>query len=202
MTLHPAGDRIGRVERNGSRVDAIAMKTKAYDELWGVAEDNYGIITSAQARELGVSRQNLAVMERGGFLTRICHGVYQVKHHVPNEKDVYAIGVAAAGESGYLRGASVIAMLGLAPTVPGIVYVGAGKRVRRKLPDRVRLRDMTPCATTEFDGFEGIRCQTLVEALKTARDEGAVEADRIADAAVKANEKGLLTDEECAQFQD
>jgi hypothetical protein len=178
------------------------MRAKPYDELWGVAEDNYGIITSAQARELGVSRQNLAVMERGGFLTRICHGVYQVKHHVPNERDVYAIGVAAAGDSGYLRGASVIAMLGLAPTVPGIVYVGAGKRVRRKLPEGLKLTDMSPSSVTEFEGFEGIRCQPLVEALRTARDEGVVEADRIAEAAAKAKEKGLLSHEESAQFQD
>ena len=51
-------------------------------------------------------------------------------------------------------------------------------------------------------GFEGIPCQPLVEALQTARDEGAVEADRIADAAIAANEKGLLTDEECSKFQD
>ena len=36
---------------------------KMYDEIWGVAEDNYGIITSAQAGELGVSRQNLRKME-------------------------------------------------------------------------------------------------------------------------------------------
>ena len=173
-----------------------------YDELWGLAEDNYGIVTSAQARELGVSRQNLFAMERSGFLARICHGVYQVKHHVPNEKDVYAIGVAVAGETGYLRGASVIAMLGLAPTDPGRIYLGAGKRVRRRLPAGCVLKDRTPCETVEFDGFEGIRCQPLVEALKTARDEGAIEADRIADAAVRANEKGLLSHEESAQFQD
>ena len=174
-----------------------------YDELWGLAEDNYGIVTSAQARELGVSRQNLSAMERGGFLTRICHGVYQVKHHVPDEKDAYAMCVAAAGETGYLRSASVVAMLGLAPTDPGRIYVGAGKRVRRRLPDGCVLKDRTPCdAVVEFEGFEGIRCQPLVEALRTARDEGAIEADRIADAASNANERGLLSDEESAQFQD
>ena len=55
---------------------------KAYDEIWGVAEDNYGIITSAKAEELGVSRQNLVAMERMGDLTRLCQGAYQVKHHV------------------------------------------------------------------------------------------------------------------------
>lgn len=105
------------------------------------------------------------------------------------------------GSSAYLRGASVIAMLNLAPTNPGLLYVGSEDRVRRRLPDGFRVRDRTVCQTTEYDGFEGIRCQPLVDALKTAGDEGAVEADRIADAAKKAKERGLLTDEECAQFQ-
>lgn len=173
----------------------------AYDEIWGVAEDNYGIITSAQAKELGVSRQNMMAMLRRGVLTRLAQGVYQVKHHVPGVNDVYAVGVAMVGSSAYLRGASVIAMLNLTPTNPGLLYVGSEDRVRRRLPDGFRVRDRTVCQTTEYDGFEGIRCQTLVDALKTARDEGAVEADRIADAAKKAKEKGLLTDEECAQFQ-
>ena len=173
----------------------------AYDEIWGVAEDNYGIITSARAKKLGVSRQNMMAMLRRGVLTRLAQGVYQVKHHVPGVNDVYAVGVAMVGSSAYLRGASVIAMLNLVPTNPGLLYVGSEDRVRRRLPNGFRVRDRTVCQTTEYDGFEGIRCQPLVDALKTARDEGAVEADRIADAAKKAKERGLLTDEECAQFQ-
>ena len=40
----------------------------AYDEIWGLAEDNFGIITSAQAKELGVSRQNIKKMEKSGKL--------------------------------------------------------------------------------------------------------------------------------------
>ena len=173
----------------------------AYDEIWGLAEDNYGVITSAQAKELGVSRQNLAAMERRGDLTRLCHGVYQVKHHVVGPHDTYAVGVAMVGDTAYLRGASVIAMLNLVPTNPGILYVGAEKRVRRRLPEGFRVKDRVRCETTEYEGFEGIRCQRLTDALQTARDEGEIEADRIADAANAANEKGLLTDEECAQFQ-
>jgi len=53
----------------------------------------------------------------------------------------------------------------------------------------------------EYEGYEGIRCQRLVDALESARTDGSVELDRIADAAAAANEKGLLTDEECAKFQ-
>lgn len=174
---------------------------RCYDEIWGIAEDNYGVITSAQAGALGISRQNLVAMERRGDLTRLCQGVYQVKHHVIGPYDTYAVGVAMVGETAYLRGASVIAMLNLAPTNPGLLYVGAAKRVRKRLPKGFRVKDRTQCETTEYEGCEGIRCQRLPEALKTARDEGAMEADRIADAANIAREKGLLTDEECSKFQ-
>ena len=173
----------------------------AYDEIWGVAEDNYGVITAAKAKELGVSRQNLVAMERRGYLMRLCHGVYQVKHHVIGPHDAYAVGIAMVGDTAYLRGASVIALLNLAPTNPGILYIGAEKRVRRRLPRGFRVKDRTRCETTEYEGYEGIRCQRLTEALKTARDEGAIDADRDMAAANAANEKGLLTDEERSQFQ-
>ena len=174
---------------------------KAYDEIWGVAEDNYGIITSAQAEALGVSRQNLVAMERRGDLTRLCQGVYQVKHHVIGPNDTYAVGVAMVGDTAYLRGASVVAMLNLAPTNPGLIYVGSERRVRRRLPSGFMVKDRTACETTMYDGCEGIRCQRLADALKAALDEGAMDADRIADAAANAKEKGLLTDEESSQFQ-
>lgn len=175
---------------------------KAYDELWGVAEDHYGIITASQAGRLGVSRQSLSAMVHGGRLVRLCHGVYQVRHHVPSENDTYAASVAAVGEDAYLRGASVLYMLGLTPANPSVVYVGTAKRARRCLPKGFRLKVNAPCDAVEFDGYEGIRCQPLVDALMAARDDGAIEADRIAEAAIAANEKGLLTDGECAQFQN
>ena len=81
---------------------------KAYDEIWGVAEDNYGVITSAQAEALGVSRQNLVAMEKQGNVMRLCHGVYQVKHHVIGPNDTYAVGVAMVGA---VRGSQLHAAL-------------------------------------------------------------------------------------------
>lgn len=171
----------------------------AYDEIWGVAEDNFGIITSAQANELGISRQNMVKLARAGMLTRLCQGVYQVKHHVPDVNDVYAVGVAMAGDSAYLRGASVIGLLNLAPTDPSFIYVGAANRVRRRLPDGYIVKDRKVCDTVLY---EGIRCQRLFDALREAKREGVIEADRIAAAAARANERGLMTDEESAQFKD
>ena len=173
----------------------------AYDEIWGIAEDNYGIITSAKAKELGISRQNIVSLAHRGVLTRLCQGVYQVKHHVIQPNDVYAVGIAMVGDTAYLRGASVVAMLNLVPTNLGLLYIGSAKRVRRRLPDGFIVKDRMPCTTTEYEGYEGIRCQRLVDALNTARNDGSIEVNRIARAAMVANEKGLLTNEECAQFQ-
>lgn len=173
----------------------------AYEQIWPVAEDNYGIITAARAKELGVSRQSMAAMVQSGRLMRLGHGVYQVQHHVPGLNDVYAFANAVVGEDAYLRGASVLYMLNLTPANLAAFYVGTPKRVRRRLPEGFIVRENARCETVEYDGHEGIRCQRLTDALESARADGAVELDRIADAAVAANEKGLLTDEECAKFQ-
>ena len=173
----------------------------AYEQIWPVAEDHYGIITSAQAKAFGVSKQCMVAMVKSGRLTRLGHGVYQVQHHVIGPNDIYAISVAIVGDGAYLRGASVLYMLGLTPANPSAFYVGTSRRVRRKLPPGFKVKENANCDTVEYDGYEGIRCQRLVDALKTARDDGSVELDRIADAAVAANEKGLISDEECAKFK-
>ena len=168
----------------------------SYEQIWPVAEDHYGIITTAKARELGVSKQSMSAMVQSGRLTRLGHGIYQVQHHVPGQNDVFAFANAAVREGAYLRGASVLYMLHLTA-----FYVGTPKRVRRRLPHGFRVRENTPCDTVEYEGYEGIRCQRLTDALESARADGSVELDRIADAAAAACEKGLFTDEECAKFQ-
>ena len=92
-------------------------------------------------------------------------------------------------------------MLNLTPANPSVVYVGTPHRVRRSFPQGYRLKQNAPCEPVEYEGYEGIKCQGLVDALIAARKDGAVEADRIEDAANAANEKGLISDEECAQFK-
>ena len=169
----------------------------SYETLWDFAEDHYGIVTTAQAMAMGIDKHMLPAMAKRGTLIKKGHGVYLAKHHIPRENDVYAHSVAIVGKTAYLRSASVIALLKLAPTNPGVVYVGATARVRRRLPSGLRLVDMRPCDCVLY---EGIRSQPLVEALKTARDEGAIEADRIADAATSAMEQGLISKTAAAEF--
>lgn len=169
----------------------------SYDMIWDFAEDHHGLITSSQAVALGVDLHYLPAMAARGTLIKIGHGVYLAKHHIPKATDVYAHSVAIVGESAYLRGASVIALFDLAPTNPGIVYVGATSRVRRQLPQGLRLKDRCPC---EIVDYEGIRCQPLAEALRAALDDGAMDGDRVSDAARQAVERGLLAETEVEGF--
>ena len=169
----------------------------SYEILWDFAEDHYGIITTQEAVAMGIDKHQLPAMAKRGTLIKKGYGVYLAKHHIPRENDVYAHSVAIAGKTAYLRSASVVALLRLAPTNPGIVYIGATTRVRRKLPPCLRLVDMRPCDCVQY---EGIRSQPLAEALRMAKDEGSLEADRIADAARAAVDRGLILEAEAFEF--
>lgn len=170
----------------------------SYDDIWGFAEDNYGLITAAQAKELGVSNARLVVMAHRGSLVRVGHGVYQVKHHVPGEHDGYALGVAALGKGAYLRGASVLGLLNLVPTNLSVFYAGSQGRVRRQLDVGIHVtenRRIEPC------DYFGIPCEPVDVALRSAKEDGALDWDRLAEAAEKAHEGGFLTDEQLKAFR-
>ncbi len=172
---------------------------KTYDDIWGVAEDNFGIITSPQAEAMGISRAQLVMMERRDALLHIGHGVYQVKHHVPGPFDAYALGVAMAGNGAYLRGASVLGLLGLAATDLTRLYLGSPRRVRRNLPSTWVLRDRQKIVPTEY---HGIKSESVAQALASTLADGALDADRVEEAAEEATRQGYLTDEELAAFKD
>ena len=167
-------------------------------DIWGVAEDHFGIITTKQAEENGVTKQCLVKMAERGALTRLGRGVYQVKHHVRGQYDHFAAAIAIVGEKAYLRSASVLALWDLCPTNPSLIYVGSPMRVRKRLDVGIILNDMRPCECTEYFG---LRCQRVAEALKAARDEGIVDGERIISAAKEAEAKGLITHDESTEFQ-
>lgn len=170
----------------------------SYDDIWAVAEDNYGLITVAQAKGLGVTNARLVVMARRGVLLRVGHGVYQVKHHVPGEYDGYALGVAALGSGAYLRGASVLGLLKLVPTNLSVFYAGAPGRMRRRHDVAVRVaenRRIKPC------DYFGIPCEPVDVALRSAKEDGALDWDKLAEAAERARDSGYLTDEQLNAFR-
>lgn len=81
------------------------------------AADNHGLITSAQARTLGVSNNELVQYARRGRIRKVGRGLYQLVQWVPEGNDSCAWAVASVGPEAVLCGDSVLAMLPLrAPT--------------------------------------------------------------------------------------
>ena len=54
-----------------------------YNDIYEIAVDNYGLITSAEAKELGISDQDMKMLEKRGRLMKRGHGVYRLARYVP-----------------------------------------------------------------------------------------------------------------------
>lgn len=81
------------------------------------AVDDFGLITSAEAADLGMSRAEMVQQEKLGKLVRVARGVYRMPIWPSQPQAPYAIAVKAAGEDAFLYGESVVALRGLPPPI-------------------------------------------------------------------------------------
>jgi predicted transcriptional regulator of viral defense system len=166
-----------------------------YDKIYEYAADNYGLITSAKAKELGIPNVELVKLSNRGRLAKIGHGVYRINHYIPTRLDKFAEAVSIVGEDAHVYGESVLAMNELALVNPTTIFVATPKRIRKKLPNHIKA-----VVLKDIDGIayhEGIPSQNVVSAIKSCR--GRVMADRLADAVDEARKKGLVTELEAKQ---
>lgn len=154
--------------------------------------DDFGLITSVEAREIGVSNKELTRQAHRGKLERVAQGVYRMPIWPYQAAAPYAIAVKAAGPSAYLYGESVVALLGLAPTNPTNMQVASPRRVRKNLGDGVHVFDRQPEAAIAY--YEGVPCQPVVQALRAAVT--SIGPARTLQAAGEAMKQGLLSKEE------
>lgn len=163
-----------------------------YEDIYAVAADNYGLVTRDEAAAMGVSDKELSGFASDGRLTRIGHGVYRVKHHVPGFLDPYAESVAIVGPDAYLYGESVLAMFSLCPTSPTKMFVATPRRVRRKLPEGMRVIQRKDAA--DVTRYEGIPSQEVGAAIRSCI--GKIMSERLHAAVQEALQKGLLKEDE------
>ena len=160
-----------------------------FDSIYEKAIDSHGLITSAEARALGVSNNELVQYARRGSLLRVGQGVYRLARYVPSEGDPYALAVALVGNGAYLYGESVIALLGLTPTTPGRMLVACPRRVRRNLPDHVQVVSVSDGLPTR--SYDGVPCQPVDDAIRA--EAGSMLTERLIEASKEARARGLIT---------
>ena len=160
-----------------------------FNDIYELAADNYGLITSAQAREIGITNNELVQYAKRGKIEHIGQGLYRLAHYIPTPYDSYAQAVAFIGSDAYLYGESVIAMHELAPTNPTYIHVATPKRVRKKLPAYMKVIQRIEEDDTTV--YEGIPSQSVANAIRSCR--GRMMDDRLRDATFAARAKGYLT---------
>ncbi len=170
----------------------------AYRKIYDEAIGNYGLITVAEAKALGISNLTLVKLASRGRLERIAYGVYRIEQYVPNRDglDPYACAVKKVGAEAYLWGPSVLAIFHLCPTNPSRIYVATPRRYRRKATAGLVVKDFAGDASV--DNYEGIRIQPVAEAILSGRH--IIMADRLLDAARMAYERGFIDEDQRNQI--
>ena len=160
-----------------------------YDIIYDYAADRYGLITSREARELGIPNVELVKLAHRGRLRRLGHGVYKIVQYTPTTNDKYAEAVALVGYGAALFGESVLAMHDLALVNPVVVYIAVRNRVRKKLPAYIKIT----CPDIIFDPveYEGIPSQSVFEAIMACKN--TVMSDRLFEAVGIAENQGLVS---------
>lgn len=158
-------------------------------KLWQLALDQYGFITTRQARQIGVPAIELAKLAHRGVLSNVAYGLYRMNDVPSTERDSFMAAVLRVGEDAFLMGESTLALYGLASVNPRSVWVGTPRRTRAKHPTwlNVTKRDLL---TEDLTVFEAIPTVTVKRALLDCR--GRVMTERLLDAADRAVSEGLV----------
>ena len=163
-----------------------------YETIYEYAADNYGLITSAKAKDLDVPNVELVKLSHRGRLIRIGHGVYRIVHYIPTPLDKYAEAVAIVGEDAHIFGESVLAMHELAFVNPAAIYIATTKRIRKNLPGYIKT--VTVKEKCPIIYYEGIPSKHIISAILACRE--SIMIDRLENAVGEAGKQGLITQEE------
>lgn len=156
--------------------------------LFEFALDHHGLVTTGDARTLGVPPVELAKLAQRGALRNVAYGVYRHDDVPTTRLSQFAEAVVRVGEGAYLVQDAVLAMHDLALVNPSALKVATPRRVRRQLPDWV---DVVRSSDADvLTDVEGIACTTVACAL--IGSVGVVPRDRLRSALEEARRRGLV----------
>ncbi|MCL2024408.1 MAG: hypothetical protein FWG78_01325 [Coriobacteriia bacterium] len=167
-----------------------------YDDIYEIGADNYGLVTIAEVKKLGISRKVMNALTARGRLLRRGYGVYKLAHYIPTPYDVYAEAVALVGSNAYLYGESVISMLELAPTNPARIFVATPARVRKTLPEHI----IVIKADYQPTNYDGVPSQSVTDAIRASMK--SVMPDRLIDTVEEARRQGYIKETERIELLD
>ena len=169
--------------------DSLTSMTTSIDVLYPLAERHAGYVTTAQAAEVGVSRQQLSYLARTGSLQRVAQGIYRL-HRFPAQRfEDVIVARLWAGDDAVASHDTALAVYDLADAMPAVIHVSTPR------PFRGQRRGIAVHTAPLGDGERTERAGVPVTTVeRTIADVLARSGEELArSAAEQALERGLVT---------
>jgi len=139
------------------------MPGREYEKATELAADQHGYLTTAQALELGISRDTLRKMAKRGALERVSWGVYRVPTFPLSPLGQYMEACLwPAGPVGVISHQSALAIRDISDVNPAKVHITLPRnfRVRREVPKHLAIHN-AELSEDEIDLVDGIPTTTV-----------------------------------------
>lgn len=148
------------------------MPGRVYTPLLELATDQYGYVSTDDARELGISPRRLKLMAERGSLSRVTRGLYRFPPGVVpiTPLDQYAEATLWPGGRGVISHETALAVYQLSDVNPTKVHVTVPRayRVRRKEVPGVFVIHRADLPNQDVTQFEGVPIVTPQRAIRDA----------------------------------
>jgi predicted transcriptional regulator of viral defense system len=174
-----------------------------YEKVVELATDQYGYVTTSQAREGGISADALRKMAERGTLERVSWGVYCVPTFPPSPYAEYMeASLWPAGVRGVISHQSALELRELSDVSPSAIHITVPDdfRIRREVPVPLVVyhADLTDDDVTFF---EGIPCTSVARTIEDCH-RAHVGPALLRQALDDAEREGFLSPAEAADLRE
>lgn len=178
------------------------MPGEVYEKLFEVATEQYGYVTTDDARDLEVDPHRLVVLASRGDLDRVAHGLYRFGAIPSTMRDQLMEATLWPRRLGTISHDTALDLWDLCDINPAKVHVSVPKaaKLRRTVPAayRVHVRDLGPGDVTHHEGIPVVTVhRAILDGIQTD-----VGPHLIQQAIDNARARGLLSKAELADLID
>jgi predicted transcriptional regulator of viral defense system len=181
------------------------MPQSRIDELYEMAENQDGLLTSKEARSAGISDSVLVRLAQRGRLERVSRGVYRIAHYPTDRFSQYREAVLWAKASqgphtAVISHETALLLYGISDLNPVRVHitVPVKARFRRERPRWITIHHagLTPGEITEYEGIPITSVdRAIVDVLGSTK-----RVDLARSAIAEALKKGILTSSDAKEL--
>jgi predicted transcriptional regulator of viral defense system len=179
----------------------FGMPGRWYAELFEIAADQNGFITTEDIRDLGGTAQVLVDMHRHGHVDRVGHGLYRFRAFPAGPLDELMQATLWPRGLGAISHDTALDLWDLCDVNPAKIHVTVPRaaRLRRTVPPlyEVHVRDLDPADVTRVEGIRVvIPARAILDGIERHLDRGLID-----QAIEAARRRGLVTRGELAALE-